>query len=261
MADVKWIKITTNIFDDEKIRVIETMPEGDTIIVIWFKLLCLAGKTNANGYFMLNDEIAYTEEMLVAILNRPLRVVKLALDTFKAYKMIEVIDNILCLPNWEKHQNIEGLDKIREQGKIRQQRYRNKQKQLLLNNKELEIDLEEDIDIEKDRYNNVTVTLRKVVKYLNDKLGAKYKTSTPKTRELITARINEGFTYDDFIIVIDKKVKEWAGTDMDKYLRPITLFSNKFEGYLNQIETINKPKQAGSFSDLEFDEEGNLIER
>ena len=63
-ADVKWIKIVTDIFDDEKILLIESMPESDGIIVIWFKLLCLAGKQNNNGILMLNDKLPYTDEML-----------------------------------------------------------------------------------------------------------------------------------------------------------------------------------------------------
>ena len=71
MADVKWIKILTDIFDDEKMLLIESMPEADSIIVIWFKLLCLAGKQNNSGVFMLNDKIAYTDEMLATIFRRP----------------------------------------------------------------------------------------------------------------------------------------------------------------------------------------------
>ncbi|MBP0987378.1 MAG: phage replisome organizer N-terminal domain-containing protein, partial [Oscillospiraceae bacterium] len=71
MSDVKWIKIVTDIFDDEKILLIEAMPERDAIIVIWFKLLCLAGKQNNGGVFMLSDRIAYTDEMLSVIFRRP----------------------------------------------------------------------------------------------------------------------------------------------------------------------------------------------
>ena len=70
MADVKWIKIVTDIFDDEKIRFIETMPNGDEIIVIWFKILCLAGKSNSSGFLMFTSRLAYTEEMLASIFNR-----------------------------------------------------------------------------------------------------------------------------------------------------------------------------------------------
>ena len=72
MASVKWIKITTDIFSDEKILLIESMPEADTIIVIWFKLLVLAGSTNNYGMLTINDTIPYTDEMLATIFRRPL---------------------------------------------------------------------------------------------------------------------------------------------------------------------------------------------
>ena len=160
MAQVKWIKICTDIFDDEKILLIESMPDADSIIVIWFKLLCLSGKQNNKGVFMLNDKIAYTEEMLAAIFRRPLNTVRLALKTFESYGMIEIIDNVITIPNWEKHQNIEGMEKIREQTRIRVSEYRNRQKMLIESEcnencnvtvtqcNALEKELEEDIDIE-----------------------------------------------------------------------------------------------------------------
>ena len=70
MTDIKWIKIVTDIFDDEKMLLIETLPEADSIIVIWFKLLCLAGKQNNSGVFTLNGKIPYTEKMLATIFRR-----------------------------------------------------------------------------------------------------------------------------------------------------------------------------------------------
>lgn len=67
MSEVKWIKITTDIFDDEKILLIESLPDAGSIIVIWFKLLCLAGKMNNSGVFVMNDTVAYTDSMLATI--------------------------------------------------------------------------------------------------------------------------------------------------------------------------------------------------
>ena len=87
--------------------------------------------------------------------------------------------------------------------------------------------------------NNVkTNSIVEIVDYLNQKIGSKYKATTNKTKSCIQARINEGFSIDDFKHVINAKSKEWLGTDYEKYLRPETLFGNKFEGYLNQ-----QPKQ------------------
>lgn len=163
MADVKWIKIVTNIFDNRKVRQIEAMPEGDSILVIWFKLICLAGTINDNGMIYLTPEIPYTDEMLAAQFGRPLNVVKLALKTFQAFGMIEVVDNFLCLPSWEKYQSAEKLEGIRSKNAERQARYRERQRAKMAENgvtpalpdalpvtqhNALDIDIEEDIEVE-----------------------------------------------------------------------------------------------------------------
>lgn len=133
MADVKWIKIATNMFDNRKIKLIEVMPEGDAIIAIWFKLLCLAGTTNDSGTVYFTKDIPYTEEMLASIFSRPLTTVRLAIATFKNFEMIEVVDDFIQISNWEKYQNLDGLDKIREQTRKRVALHRLKQKKLQSN--------------------------------------------------------------------------------------------------------------------------------
>ncbi|WP_340138535.1 phage replisome organizer N-terminal domain-containing protein, partial [Clostridium botulinum] len=130
MAEVKWIKIVTDIFDDEKILLIENMPEADSIIVIWFKLLCLAGKMNNSGVFMLNEKIAYTDEMLATIFRRQLNIVRLALNTFEQFGMIEIIDKVITIPNWSKHQTLDQLEERKEYMREYMREYREKQKLL-----------------------------------------------------------------------------------------------------------------------------------
>lgn len=130
MVDVKWIKIVVDIFDDEKIKLIEVMPEADGIIVIWFKILCLAGKQNMGGVLMLNDRIAFTDEMLSTLFRRPINTIRLALKVFEQYGMIEVINNTVTIPNWEKHQSLDGLERSKEQSRIRSKQYRERQKLL-----------------------------------------------------------------------------------------------------------------------------------
>lgn len=125
MSDVKWIKLSTQMFDDEKIRLVEGMPEADTILVIWVKLLAQAGKTNASGFIYLSENIPYTDEMLSTIFNRPLNVVRLALNTLSQLGMIGIDKNqFIAINNWEKHQNAAGLDKIREQTRLRVAKHR-----------------------------------------------------------------------------------------------------------------------------------------
>lgn len=130
MADVKWIKITTDIFDDEKILLIESLPDAYAIIVVWFKLLCLAGKQNNSGVFLLNDRIPYTDKMLATIFRMKETTVTMALQTFEQFGMIERIDNVITIPNWGKHQTLDQLESKKEYMREYMQKYRAKQKLL-----------------------------------------------------------------------------------------------------------------------------------
>lgn len=131
MADVKWIKITTDIFSDEKMLLIEALPSKDSIIVIWFKLLTLAGIQNNDGVFLMNHKIPYTDEMLAAIFHRDINVVRMALKVFEDFGMVEIIDNVITIPNWNKHQTLDAYDKKKERDRLYQQERRAKQKLLV----------------------------------------------------------------------------------------------------------------------------------
>lgn len=132
MSDIKWIKIVTDMFGNRKIRQIESLPDSDAILVIWLKLLCLAGNINDNGLIYFTKEIPYSDEMMASEFNKPVNTVRLALQTFEKFEMIEIINDVICISNWEKYQQIEGMDKVREQNRIRKQRQRERQRQALL---------------------------------------------------------------------------------------------------------------------------------
>ena len=159
MADVKWIKIVTDVFDDEKILLIETLPEADSIIVLWFKLLCLAGKQNNSGVFMLNDKMPYNEKMFAAIFRRKEATVQLAFKTFEDFGMIEIINGAVTIPNWGKHQTLDRIEQKKEYMRNYMRDYRDKQKQLIncktnskvnskVNVSEADKDIDKDIDID-----------------------------------------------------------------------------------------------------------------
>lgn len=131
MADVKWIKITTDIFDDEKILLIESLPDAYSIIVVWFKLLCLAGKMNNSGVFVMSNKIAYTDKMLATIFRMKESTVQLALQTFEQFGMVEIIDGVITIPNWGKHQNLDQLESKKEYMRNYMTEYRARQKALL----------------------------------------------------------------------------------------------------------------------------------
>lgn len=170
MAEIKWIKITTNMFDDEKIRLIQNMPEGDAVLVIWIRLLTLAGKTNNGGYIYLAEQMPYTEEMLSHLFDKPLPVIRLALETFKMFQMVEIDERGIYLANWEKHQNIEGMERIKEQAKQRKMRFKERQQQGLLEERSgnvperksnaTELELELDKDKERDKKKKLTPKTR-----------------------------------------------------------------------------------------------------
>ena len=129
MADVKWIKITTDIFDDEKILLIESLPDSYAMITVWFKLLCLAGKQNNSGVFMMG-RIAYTDKMLATIFRMKESTVTMALQTFEQFGMVEIVDGVITIPNWGKHQNLDQMENRKEFMRNYMRGYREKQKAL-----------------------------------------------------------------------------------------------------------------------------------
>ena len=130
MADVKWIKLSIELFDDEKIDFIQSLPEGDSILVIWVRLLVLAGKCNDDGYVYLTEEIPYTEDTLAYKFRKQINIVKLALETFQRLNMIIVDAKGIQLCNWSKYQNLESMQKIKEQTKKRVAKHRLKKKEI-----------------------------------------------------------------------------------------------------------------------------------
>jgi len=129
---VSWIKLRVDMFDDEKIKIIQSLPEGDALLVIWIRLIALAGKCNANGLVLVEDEFPYSDEMLSVIFAKPLATVRLALKTFEKFHMIENTQKGVYITNFKKHQNVEGMERIREQNRLRKQRERAKRNDLRL---------------------------------------------------------------------------------------------------------------------------------
>lgn len=128
--DIKWIKLSTGILDDEKIIAIESLPDGDSICWMWIKLLALAGKQNAEGKISLTNEIPYTEEQLANRFRINLSTLKLGMQVFQRYGMIEIVDDVIYTVNWAKYQSVDGMEKIREQTRERVQKHREKKKAL-----------------------------------------------------------------------------------------------------------------------------------
>ncbi|MER2111138.1 MAG: phage replisome organizer N-terminal domain-containing protein [Solibacillus isronensis] len=253
MAEIRWIKLTVNMFDDEKIRLIQAMPEADAIIIIWIRLLTLAGKTNSEGQIFITENMPYNDEMLATLFNKPVNTIRLAIETLRNFGMIDLYgDGTLAVINWEKHQNVDAMEKMREQERLRKQRQRERQKQLELPMSRDShgtvtgrhaTDIEEDID--KNIYmsgKTDNIPFKEIIDFLNQKADTNFRHSANKNRDLIKARFNEGFTLDDFKTVIEYCCKEWKGVTFtngklgDEYLQPSTLFNNKFDERLNKAK-------------------------
>lgn len=279
MAEAKWIKIVTDIFDDEKILLIETLPEADSIIVIWFKLLCLAGKQNNKGVFMLNEKIPYNIQMFSTIFRRKETTVQLAFSTFERFGMIEIIDDVIMIPNWGKHQSLDQLENKKEYMRGYMQEYREKQKLIAecktnsKTNSKTNVSQADKNRLykqdKKDKQEEIIKTLSsnefaysEIINHLNNVLGTSYKPISKDTQKHINARLNEGFTIEDFKMVIDKKVLEWGKkSDMMQFLRPSTLFGTKFESYLNQPWTNGKKLSKTDMAIMECLQEMNSNQR
>lgn len=127
--EIKWIKVSTDLFANRKIRLIESMEDRDTIIVIWLKLMILAGEINDGGLIYITPESPYTSASLAVQMGREEGEIQKALSIFEDYGMIEVDEHgIIGIPNWEVYQNLETMEKIREQNRARQRTWYNKHK-------------------------------------------------------------------------------------------------------------------------------------
>lgn len=273
MGAVKWIKIVTDIFDDEKMLLIESLPGADSIIVIWFKLLCLAGKNNNSGVFLLNDRIPYTDEMLATIFRKEVNTVRFALKTFNDFGMIELIDDVITIPNWSKHQTLDAYEKRKERDRLYQREKRAKQKLLITSAEtstdnssdvvplEKEEEKEKDIDIDINNISKDILSSNKLLPLIEawNKLSlSKLVAIKPNTNryKMLKARINE-FGIEKVIEAIEsinnsdflkgQNDRSWVIT-FDWLIKPNN-FTKVLEGnYLNKGGNINGQYSNGKFN-------------
>jgi len=248
MADVKWIKIVTDIFDDDKILLIENLPDADSLIVIWFKLLCIAGKQNNGGVFLLNNRIPYTDEMLSTIFRRPLNTVRMALNAFENYGMIELIDGVITIPNWEKHQSLDALEKKRERDRKYQQIHRENIK-LLAKSSDTSSDMSSDVSgtdknrIDKNRIDTVSLCDEKFNEFWSEYPRKDNKTTARKVykKAMKSGDISEAILYG---LRKYKQSEQW-NRDGGKYIPMAATWLNqcRWEDYADQQEPEPKPPE------------------
>lgn len=267
MSEIKWIKITTDIFDDEKICLIDALPDRDAIIVIWIKLITLAGKLNTKGVLAISKNIVYTDEMLAQTFHRPLNTVRMALEVFENFGMVEKIDGVIMLPNWEKHQNIDGMEKIKEQNRNRAARHRQKQKLLAQNNesnvisnvtdnvtvthgnaidKEIDKEIDKDIEI----INNKVMT--------SSSLSENLKNSgihlTDKSHQQLLDYVGlDGMSFD----MLNRAIEKTSGSHKPSFNYLIAILENwKKKGFttIEQVDEDDRKYKEGKKSRQQNDE-------
>lgn len=173
MNEIKWIKIDVTLFDNRKIKAIRTLPEGDSIVVIWLQLLCLAGRVNDYGSVYITKEMPYTEQILANECGVSVSTIQLALKTFQNMGMIEIVEDVIYIANWEKYQAIEKMELIRQQNRDRQKKWYEIHKKLpnvsLTDNLTQPNATDIDIDI-RDKKNNrfIKPSVKEIADYCNN---------------------------------------------------------------------------------------------
>lgn len=264
-----WLKLKSTFFNQLEQKKMRRQENGSDMLIIYLKMMLLSiDKDCIIAYQGVENSI---EEELAFEFGEDKEIVKQTIDFLVSHKLIEIVED-------DTYFLVEAKECIGSEtdsaGRMRKYR-KNKTSQsdtpvttsdslVTTSDTEIEKDIEKDIEIEKEKRNKNNTYIVEILDYLNKKINSSYKSSTNKTKDLIKARIQEGFTVEDFKTVIDKKSNEWIGTEWEKYLRPSTLFGAKFESYLNQVNTTNKNRSTGDellemIRNGEFDEYEEVI--
>lgn len=218
MAEVKWVKLTVNMFDNRKIKHIRKLPEGNNIVLIWVMLLTMAGRCNAGGMIYLTENIPYSTKMLADELGFDENVILIALNALEQLEMISRDEGQLSIPGWEEHQNVEGMERIREQTRKRVRDHRERKKiecnddvtlhDVTVTQQNKKEDIEEDKEKDNKIVSNDTICrtdVQRVVEAWNQ-MGVNPVsriTATSTRYKMIAARIKE-YGVDDVLKAIEK---------------------------------------------------------
>ena len=179
MGEVQWIKLYIDMFDKRKIKKVRRLPAGNDLLLIWIMLLAMAGKCNAGGMIYITESVPFTEEDLADELDFEVNTIRLALKAFEELNMITTTpDGYINVIGWEEYQNVEGMDKIREQTRKRVAKCRENKRLAECNVTSNATvtqcnDIEEEGELEKDKESHSSILSREEakLKYLGGTLG------------------------------------------------------------------------------------------
>ena len=251
MADVKWIKITTDMFDNRKIKHLRRLPDGNSIVLIWVMLLTMAGRCNASGMIFLTENIPYTPKMLADELDFEENTVQLALNALEQLNMIVTGNGFYTIAGWNEYQNIEGMEKIREQNRIRKQRQREKEKLLLGDGNVMSRDshaTDKDIDKDKEKKKKKEIKVfsddaelnQAILAFMEFRKSIK-KPMTDRAVELLINKLNGMTSYipEQIEIINQSIVNGWQG-----------VFPLKHEQAQPVRQAYNKQTKADELNDF-----------
>lgn len=225
-----WLKLMKDFFTNPKIKKLRKLAGGDTFTIIYLKLQLLS-LDNEGVLIFQGIENTFEEEMALTI-DEDVENVSVTLNYLISQNLMEVLSKTEYLLT--ETQCLIGS----ESSVTKRVRKHREQKALQCNANETicntEIDIEKEIDIEIDINKEEKIPYKEIIDCLNKFAKTNYRHTSQVTKDKIKARWNDGFRLNDFETVIKNKCSEWMGTDMEKYLRPKTLFGNNFESYLNQ---------------------------
>ena len=213
LADVKWIKITTDMFSNRKIRHLRKLPDGNNIVLIWVMLLTMAGRCNSGGMIFLTENIPYTPKMLADELDFEETTVQLAINALEHFNMVVTKQGCFSIAGWDEYQNIEGMEKIREQNRIRKANYDARKKELLASNvtgnvtvtqsNATDIEEEKEIEIDSD-IKKESITCQQIVDLYHSicKSFPSVRSISAARQKAIKARLNT-YSLDDFRTVFE----------------------------------------------------------
>lgn len=280
MCNVKWIKLNTDMFDNEKLKLINATKEKDTIIYIWIRLLIQAGKNNDGGLIYLNKSTPFTNDMLSTIFDRPVSIINRSLEVLEKLKMIKRDKkDFIKIISWNKHQNVEGLEKVREQSRIRMKRMREKKKQLKnscvtvtqqlskvteekesKNNKDIKnLDLEVEKIKNKESKNNVVI-IDEVLK--NKKIDTISQTAINiiSHYEKLLGHVGV-FNYGAIVINLETYGEEWLRHAIDKAIQQGKVSINYVNGILKNWRINGYPKEGVQCGACDIQSNNNEFEK
>ena len=300
MADVKWIRLSIDMFDNRKIKYLRSLPEGNNIILIWVALLTIAGRCNAGGMIFLTENIAYTTKMLADELDFEENTIILALNALKKLGMVQEHNEALLITGWEEHQNIDGLERIREQNRKRVAKYRDKQKEIPCNvtvtpdvtqcnaiEREIELEIDKEIEREReeekegdkekekrekinyqqiaDMYNATCVSLPRVVP-LSD---SRKRAIKARLKKYSIEQIQKLFDMAESSDFLAGRTDRWKGADFDWLMKEGNIpkvLEGKYDSTEQPVRKSNgigksKPNQFQQFPQREIDYDALVLQQ